>query len=320
MFDGIKLSSRITDFEAWRQTVELDFTSQVDTRTGEVINFSKAKDKKVYKYFSSYRNYRLVLKEVHFTNESNYLEPSYYLTIRGSLHKSFFGGQNYEFFSWMDIQEEINTLVNGLKIHPEKTYLRSIELGLNIPVPFNVIRFLESDLLMYRSSFWNQYRPDNQGVKLGFFCNCAHYDVKLYDKGLQYKLPYDLMRFEVKFKKMQKLNRMQIETLADLQNLERANKLFDLLQDMWSNVLLWELNAQSLSKLSKVDVQLIENGRSPDFWKNLWREKRSKFHNMKKRLGKITNQQMDTKHHNVQNKIKSMKSQISQMNYTLPLR
>jgi hypothetical protein len=44
------------------------------------------------------------------------------------------------------------------------------------------------------------------------------FGIKIYDKGFQYGLPFDLLRYEVKFTKAAPLHRMGIYTLNDLLN------------------------------------------------------------------------------------------------------
>lgn len=86
--------------------------------------------------------------------------------------------------------------------------------------------FLNRNLISYKGNTFNRYTPDKNGVCLGFICELSQYSVKVYDKGKQNNLPYDLMRFELRFLKMQKLKALGIKHVSDLRE---QNKVFGLL-------------------------------------------------------------------------------------------
>ena len=122
--------------------------------------------------------------------------------------------------------------------------------------------------------------------------------MKVYDKGQQNNLPYNLMRFELRFNKMQKLNRMGIKCLADLKDKDKVYNLYPLLSQAWNDVLLFDdnINVEHLP-IKKSDKELLRKGESYKYWKKLIKEnvrqynsQRTKFKNLIKTHGKNEHQ------------------------------
>ena len=91
-----------------------------------------------------FETYDLIVKEV--LNEAN-SKQSFYLTIKGSLHKNHYQGSNYVPFTWQDLQEQINHLSKNLCINANEAQIHTLEVGLNISTPFEVTPFLTSSFL-----------------------------------------------------------------------------------------------------------------------------------------------------------------------------
>lgn len=89
----------------------------------------------------------------------------------------------------------------------------------------------------------------------GYIKQAEHkqYIFKIYDKGLQYTLPRETLRVELKFTRMEKLNKIGIHTLSDLKNCEIFESLKELLQSEWKSLLLYEphLSSDNLKSLIK---------------------------------------------------------------------
>jgi hypothetical protein len=119
------------------------------------------------------------------------------------------------------------------------------------------------------------------------------YTVKIYDKGFQNNLPYNLMRFELRFLKMQKLN--GIRTLADLSDLDKIHNLFlRLLLEAWDNVLLNDCSIDlKRPGLKQGQREILKNGGNPKYWERLkqadkrkYNYERVKFKNLVAQYGK----------------------------------
>src|SRR5690606_582548 len=134
------------------------------------------------------------------------------------------------------------------------------------------------------------------GICLGRYAKHAQYSVKIYDKGLQNNLPEPLLRIELRFVKMQPLNKIGIATIADIAKIEHAPTLLKLLCRAWIEVLVNEpeINIDTLN-LTATERKLITMGRYRDYWKELhknnpenFKKKRSKFCELMRKYGNNT--------------------------------
>lgn len=72
----------------------------------------------------------------------------YCLKINGSIHK-YARGDNSDFFSADDAAKALFDLCYDLKIDPAKTKITSLEVGVNLQVPFEVEEYLEDNLVRF---------------------------------------------------------------------------------------------------------------------------------------------------------------------------
>lgn len=173
-------------------------------------------------------------------------------------------------------------------------------MGVNVVTPFEVSPFIFQNLIGYKGIPFNRYTPDKNGFCLGVFCKMSQYTVKVYDKGTQNNLAYYLKRFEKKFFKMQQLEKSGIKCLADLQDRERVKGLLIHLTEAWQNILIYDIEPETLAKLKKEvslihsssqdttkmefsetikesDFDLLNKGDNPKFWENLKKSNKRRF-------------------------------------------
>jgi hypothetical protein len=283
MADGITIKSEIEKFEEWRRSLNLKLDASVDTfDTGE-IRTKKRNDTTITTHRGKWETFDLIIKEVLNTTTGKRL---FYLTIKGSLHKNFYGGSNYLPFNWQQLQEQINHLCNALSINPSQAQISSLEIGVNIRTPFEVTPFLMGNIISYKGNSFNRYKKDAAGFCLGIVCNLSQYAVKIYDKGLQNKLPYNLMRFELRYLKMQALNNRGIKYLSDLQNFKKVYSLHTMLLNAWNDVLIFDV-LQPVKKLpiKQRGIDLLIEGQNPKFWERLKETKtRDRFKYLRNRF------------------------------------
>lgn len=108
--------------------------------------------------------------------------------------------------------------------------------------------------------------------------------LKVYDKGFQFNLPSQIMRFEIHVKKMRYIKGLGIKTLSDLTD---RGKLIDfgvLLLDRWDNILLfdWTINRGELR--AKKLIEFYYQSQSVNYWLDLNKNQRNK---MKKKYSKL---------------------------------
>ena len=281
MIDGIKLQATFTDFEGWKQANGFRFVVSTETETGEI----RAKRRRegntltaTITHRANFETYQLTVKELTETGPGN-SSTRFVLIVDGSLHKNHQQGSNYKPFTFADLQAEIKHLCSSLKIAPECLKINRLEVGQNIPFTSPVFPFLKSSLLTYKGHCFSQYRPGRDGKVLGYECNgLTQYRVKIYDKALQFDLPFPLMRFELRFLKMEPLK--GIKTLADLSDFNRVNGLFNLLIKAWGHVLLFDRTIEPC-KLTASQKEFWRDADNPKYWEGLnngqYREQKKRF-------------------------------------------
>ena len=267
MFDGITIKYLILNFAAWKQAVNPSLFLSVGSDTGEVKT-KKRINTATTTHRGKFETYDLIVKEV--LNDATG-KQTFYLTIKGSLHKNHYQGSNYLPFTWQNLQEQINHLCKNLCINPNEAQISTLEVGLNICTPFEVTPFIRRNIISYKGYSFNSYKPDRQGKCLGKYCDRPkQYSIKIYDKGLQFDLPENLMRFEQRFLKMQPLNKKGIKYLSDLQNFSKVDSLKEILFKAWNEVLIFDItgNLKNLP-IKQSEIEILNNGKNPKFWEGL---------------------------------------------------
>jgi predicted RNA-binding Zn-ribbon protein involved in translation (DUF1610 family) len=94
------------------------------------------------------------------------------------------------------------------------------------------------------------------------------FDIKLYDKGRQYRLPENIFRYEIKVKRMAYLTEkgIFINNLLDLLDTGIINKLQTLLIKVFSDILFFDdaINLKSIT--SQKDKEFILHGINCQYW------------------------------------------------------
>ncbi|MDL2303079.1 hypothetical protein LJC28_01660 [Dysgonomonas sp. OttesenSCG-928-D17] len=133
--------------------------------------------------------------------------------IDGSLHKFKNNGvHNADDFEYSDLKQVIEDLYNELGINPSCAAIKSLEIGINIKLPYNPLMFIDSIVKHGRKL------PEvgDTGVKIPY----QQYEIKIYSKSQQNQIfrNGNILRFEVKFKKMCKARKElgKVEYLEDL--------------------------------------------------------------------------------------------------------
>lgn len=253
MVDGIKLKCIITDYDSWSKSHGLQFRYEFDKESGEIyMTKSKRTGSLITKSRSNFQGYSLELTEV----TDQYFENKVcYLVVHGSLHKSYFKGENVQNFTKSQMLDEIENLTKALALDSNDISVCNIEIGINIPLPISPIKFLDASLLSYKGKRFEKYAVDNSGKSIGYHCKLGQYSVKIYDKGLQYGLESNLMRIEARFIKMEVIGRITGDTLSTLKSLEKED-VKSIILNLWDGVLINELsNAPDSIKDSEIYLQ-----------------------------------------------------------------
>ncbi|MDB5228298.1 MAG: hypothetical protein JWN78_2491 [Bacteroidota bacterium] len=306
MIDGGKYQAELDDFAEWKAATNLTFYNPTDTTgTGEIQTYKRYNEKSGDSYYTVkhtalWRKYRLDVNEV--IKEDN--SRKFYLNFRGSFHKSSQGGSNWKLFTFNALADEAEIVCSKLKLNPRKIKIQNIELGVNIHVSFNPSATIGNSFINYQNQPFCPYSRDKTGKKLGAYCELSHHTVKCYDKGLQYDLPYFLLRFEDKWKVMQKLRcTYGITTVDDLLNYDKVYKLKELLITAWDDVLVFErINTEGLV-LTSLQKHLQSHGDNHHYWTALKEKNRRKMNYQRNVLRRLIDMHGKGYHAEVRNKI-----------------
>ena len=274
VIDGITIRFCLDNFELWKEQTQIQLYNATNTDTGE-IRTKKRDDLIVTIFKGKWETFELEVKEVRNIKTG---VKKYYLKIKGSLHKNHFNGKNFEPFKWTDLQNQVYHICKSLLIDPNRARISTMEVGVNICTPFEVMPFLKASIIDYKGKQFKTYKADKNGFELGLFCDLSQYKIKLYDKGSQNKLSINLMRFEKRFLKMQVLNKKGISYLSDLLDIKKVKNLKSLILDAWQNVLVFDIdNSKELKKILGSDYDLFLNGRNSKYWVSVKDENRDRY-------------------------------------------
>ena len=207
-----------------------------------------------------------------------------FITLSGSLHKYWNkGSHNYNDFNLTAFLCVLNELKHKFNITLEQCVLKCLEIGVNIAPQIPTNQFLDYCFLHKTKPFEYQKNSDEGKYKQ---VQHEHYIIKIYNKALHYKsngfnIETEIMRFEIKYKKMQKLNERGIYNLQELANYGLHN-FKDALLNEFNNILFYDNTIQSKSKR-------IINYKNPLYWIELLnRSTKTSYYKHKEILKNIT--------------------------------
>ena len=208
-----------------------------------------------------------------------------YCELSGSLHKFARGGKNYTDFSFCSVIAATHRLRDEYGIDIYQARLRSLEVGANLEgLPVATKTFVHS-VLTHRGKSFNKMRT--KGLKpIGIELYHQRYAIKVYDKAMQCGLPCSLLRFEVKYTKMEDLKRLGIVNLSDLTEHSTLVALGSIVLRRFDELLVSEPTFQ-LDKLKPAERGKLANYENPKHWENLKDQDRKKHDYHRKRYRKL---------------------------------
>jgi hypothetical protein len=226
------------------------------------------------------------------------------ITLSGSLHKYWNdGAHNYNDFNNEAVLFVLSDLNRKFNIDPNKCILKCLEVGINIIPPIPTNKILDNCLLHKTKPFEYQINSDEGKYKQ---VQHSQYIIKIYNKALHYKskgfkIKTEIMRFEIKYTKMQKLNEKGIFSLQDLINYGLHNFKNEILNE-WQNVLYYDNTIQIDPLTTKLKKAVLEYS-NPNYWTGLLANNQNKnFTYHKKQLKKIIEKNS--------NKVQDLKAEI----------
>jgi len=213
-------------------------------------------------------------------NGLKFLRKSGKIFLRGSLHRYFNEGQhNYNDFYYCDLENVLNDLKTRFGLDLGKTEIENIEFGVNLVIPYSPDKVINS-LVLHRGQPFHKF-PIGQGVE----CSHAQYYIKVYNKGLQFKQPDNILRIELKVFKMQFLQSQNIplRTLQDLLNTEILQRLGELLTRTVEEIIWTNTKLSTSKKVPEKYRLLLANGSNPLYWVNLKPESKDPEYSKKRK-------------------------------------
>lgn len=256
----------------------LDFYDTINLTTGELKTTNKSGNKVTPSKNASYKGLEF---KIYDTGT---------IIISGSLHKYWnAGAHNYNDFNIEAVSSVLSDLKTKFDIEPEQCILQCLEIGINIipSIPTNEI--LDNCFLHKTKPF--EYQKNSEEGKYKQVQH-SQYIIKIYNKALHYrskgfKIGGEIMRFEIKYTKMEKLNQKGIYSLQDLINYGLNNFKNDLLNE-WQNILFYDNTIQIDPLTTKLKRAVLEYS-NPNYWTGLLSNNQTKnFRYHKNQLKKIT--------------------------------
>lgn len=272
MIDFIKIIIKELNPAILEANPLLDFYDNINLSTGEFKTTNRIGQRvtpyktALYKYTLEFRIYDTGL-----------------ITLSGSLHKYWnSGAHNYNDFNFEAFLYVLNDLKHKFNITPEQCILKCLEIGINIIPPITTNQFLDYCFLHKTKPFEYKRNSDEGKYKQ---VQHSQYIIKIYNKALHYKKDFniktEIMRFEIKYTKMQKLNERGIYNLQDLSNYGLQNFKDEVLNE-FNNILFYDNTIQS-------KYCSISNYKNPIYWNELISNKRNDLFNYhRNHLRKLT--------------------------------
>lgn len=260
MIDFVKIRVKNPDIQKIRDNTRLEWEQLTKERTGEI------------------KEYRAIYHGLTFEIVNNQ-----YLNISGSLHKywnSSQGGgeQNYNDFNFSNLTGTIDKLCLSFDLSPENCILENIEFGVNVSPRLHVKDVLKSAILHKSEPFTQEY------TKNKYFRECERqrYIIKIYDKGLQYGRPVNILRFENKIIKMAHIQETGVQSLADLLDPAKLQRLGVILASNFNDILFYDY---TITK--DIERPLMTQGQAPAYWLNLFETDPNNFYKRRIRFKEL---------------------------------
>ena len=301
MIDGIKLSAVIpAPLQEWSDETGIKLSTRVDSKTGNQSFKERVNGNtiiRVANYYGFFKRYKLSIIYVQNINKEGEVFETNHMTITGSLHCNSQNGSNIENFTFNEMIKEIYNLCDGLKLQADRVKIDNLEFGVNIPFHEPVFNFLRRNLIQYKVNSFNRYDPDKTGKVIGYYATLSQYQVKVYDKSLQYDLKGNIMRYERRYIKMQPLSQANIKMLSDLLNASNIKKLSTLLLKSWNEVLIYD------DVIDLVKPERAKEWKNPKYWESIKDSNIRRFNDHRRKFKLAIDQKVDNAHSQINKQI-----------------
>ena len=165
------------------------------------------------------------------------------------------------------------SLCNDFEIDPYRTEVNNLEIGVNVILPFPVKLVLDN-LITYKGDY---FKPEVEDGMRYYQCKKKQFYIKIYDKSLQFNLPDNVLRFEIKVIRKQYFERYKIPIywLSDLMNPDIYPPLAELLTATFNDILFND-NRININDLNDKEQIIYHRGSKPNTWEGKSKTEREK--------------------------------------------
>ncbi|MEQ9168308.1 MAG: hypothetical protein RLO12_18765 [Fulvivirga sp.] len=189
------------------------------------------------------------------------------ILLKGSFHKTKNGNRhNYDDFYFYQLLHEVERIEHEYKLSLMNANIKSIEFGVNITPPRSTRKILDG-IMYYKTKRFEFERVGRRGLRGNFkVAELQRFRIKFYDKRVQYNLVNELLRYEIKVKKMAYLEKLGLSTISDLKHQNLRKGLGKILTDVWNQVLIYDF---TINSRDQSDSKLIDKYSNPNYWSKL---------------------------------------------------
>ena len=215
--------------------------------------------------------------------------------LTGSLHYFYNDGiHNYNNFTFYHLVNTLDEVAELLEIELKNIILQNIEFGVNLILPFLVHNITNNLLTHNKKEFLKPYDFDYRRAQH------QRYWIKIYNKGKQFKRVENILRVELKYKKMVDLHKIGLYNCLDFTNKQLHTQLLALLLDKWSNTILYDFTIDT-SQLRPLHYKKSLQLQNQNHWLNLSNQERTR---QKKFLQKLSSDYGTNTHKQIKTLIK----------------
>ena len=191
--------------------------------------------------------------------------------VKNSIHKAYNEiatgeSQNYSDFTYSNLCETID-FVSRKVVDVDIVRISQLEFGLNISTSVSAKDIISENVFMHKLKSHTHNRQFSGQGELKQFDH-SNFCVKIYDKAMQYGLGYNLLRFEVRFKKSKELQQLGVYNLPDLKDKQVLRRLFLYLLKRFDEMII--VDSYSEKDISAKDYILLCEYNNPMYWTRLF--------------------------------------------------
>lgn len=249
MIDYISIQLNCTP-ESLLSNKVLDFQTILNERTGEILPHKRVA------HLSSSLTIEIICNPQ--TNVSSCF-------LKGSLHKHALHNRNCDDYNMQQFETTVIELTDTLQISPKMCNVRAFEYGVNVS-PTHITKNVLNSIIAYNGYEYEKRAFNGNGYLKKFVS--SQYEIKVYDKAMQYHLTDNILRYEMKVTKMQFVRgkNIPIVTLSDLLNRENIQRLNELLLNTFRRLYVFDYRINTKCINNRRDRNTLIECSNPTFW------------------------------------------------------